>query len=294
MGTKCRAGREAVGPPDRYPDLSQKVVGFRPVEEHQALSTDLKVSSPRPRTSPSRSATSTGMKTHAKIAVDRLIGLPLAWLLNGAARILGKLLRRDHTIDGRECADDRDLEVPGDGQHPPGDAPDPVDPCRLSRGQTDLRDGPLVPPDGRAARAHRRQSSRSMIGVCFKSLGRPCARSRPSLARVDLYFDLEIYSAYSSLMALLSLARNRIGFYRESAQHKRGNYTHLMYFNTRSPIRYTYLQLGRLVGCEPVEPNRLGRIRVDSHAIGMKPPASLRCGGRPARLLRDQCRMHRT
>jgi heptosyltransferase II len=81
-------------------------------------------------------------------------------------------------------------------------------------------------------------------------------------ARVDLYFDLEVYSAYASIMALLSLARNRIGFYRESAQHKRGNYTHLMFFNTRSPIRHIYAQLGRLVGCEPIEPDRLGRIRV--------------------------------
>ena len=39
------------------------------------------------------------MKTKTKIAVDRLVGLPLAWLLNGLARILGKLLRRDHSIE---------------------------------------------------------------------------------------------------------------------------------------------------------------------------------------------------
>ena len=63
-------------------------------------------------------------------------------------------------------------------------------------------------------------------------------------ARVDLYFDLEVYSAYASIMALLSLARNRIGFYRESAEHKRGNYTHLMFFNTRSPIRHIYTATG--------------------------------------------------
>ena len=81
-------------------------------------------------------------------------------------------------------------------------------------------------------------------------------------ARVDLYFDLEVYSAYASIVALISLARNRIGFYRESAQHKRGNYTHLMYFNARSPIRYIYLQLGRMIGCEPVDPDRLGPIRM--------------------------------
>ena len=41
-------------------------------------------------------------------------------------------------------------------------------------------------------------------------------------SKPDLYFDLEVYSAYASIMSLLSLSRNRIGFYRESAQHKRG------------------------------------------------------------------------
>jgi ADP-heptose:LPS heptosyltransferase len=64
-------------------------------------------------------------------------------------------------------------------------------------------------------------------------------------------------------MALTSMARNRVGFFRVSAGHKRGNYTHLMYFNARYPIRYVYLQLGRLVGCQPVEPDRLERMRVD-------------------------------
>ena len=38
------------------------------------------------------------MKTRTKVYVDRLAGLPLAWLLNIAARILGKLLRRDHSV----------------------------------------------------------------------------------------------------------------------------------------------------------------------------------------------------
>ena len=73
-------------------------------------------------------------------------------------------------------------------------------------------------------------------------------------SRPDLYFDLEVYSAYSCVMSLLSLSRNRIGFYRESAQHKRGNYTHLMYFNTGNPIRHVYLQLGRTVGCPRSRP----------------------------------------
>ena len=37
------------------------------------------------------------MKTHTKIFIDRLVGLPLAWLLNLSARVLGKVLNRDHS-----------------------------------------------------------------------------------------------------------------------------------------------------------------------------------------------------
>lgn len=83
-------------------------------------------------------------------------------------------------------------------------------------------------------------------------------------ARVDLYIDPEIHSAYASIAALLSLARNRAGIDRESAQHKQGNDTHLMYFNPRNPIRHIDLQLGRMIGCEPIEPDHFGPIWADA------------------------------
>src|SRR6185312_22235 len=39
------------------------------------------------------------MKTRDKIALDRLLGLPIAWTLNFAARLLGKILRRNHSCE---------------------------------------------------------------------------------------------------------------------------------------------------------------------------------------------------
>jgi hypothetical protein len=64
--------------------------------------------------------------------------------------------------------------------------------------------------------------------------------------RADLYFDLELYSAFASLLALCAVTRNRLGFYRHSVAFKNGIYTHLMYFNTRMPVRLLYLRLGRV------------------------------------------------
>jgi ADP-heptose:LPS heptosyltransferase len=78
-----------------------------------------------------------------------------------------------------------------------------------------------------------------------------------------LYFDLEVYSAFASLPALCAVTRNRLGFYRHSTAFKNGIYTHLVFFNTRMPVRRLYLQLGRVVGVPPGEPEEIGPIRVD-------------------------------
>jgi ADP-heptose:LPS heptosyltransferase len=81
--------------------------------------------------------------------------------------------------------------------------------------------------------------------------------------RPDLYFDLEVYSAFASLLALWAVTRIRTGFYRNSVAFKNGIYTHLVFFNTRMPVRQLYLQLGRVVGIPSEQPELTGPIRVD-------------------------------
>ena len=78
----------------------------------------------------------------------------------------------------------------------------------------------------------------------------------------DLYFDLEVYSAGTSILGLLSFARNRYGFYRTSARFKRGIFTDLVYFNIRMPVARIYNQLHTAAGGEPIDPNDLGPITV--------------------------------
>src|SRR5258708_1026972 len=38
------------------------------------------------------------MKTNSKVIIDKVIGRPLVFLLNIAARVLGKILRPDHSL----------------------------------------------------------------------------------------------------------------------------------------------------------------------------------------------------
>lgn len=66
-------------------------------------------------------------------------------------------------------------------------------------------------------------------------------------ARIGVFIDLEIYSDFSSLTATLSMAKNRFGYYLKASHYRLGVYTHMMYFNTRVSIKQTYLQMGRLL-----------------------------------------------
>ncbi len=71
-------------------------------------------------------------------------------------------------------------------------------------------------------------------------------------ARIEILIDLEVYSNFSTLMTIVSLATNRMGFYLNSKHYRMGNYTHMMYYNTRSAISETYLQFARLLQCQPL------------------------------------------
>ena len=67
--------------------------------------------------------------------------------------------------------------------------------------------------------------------------------------RPEVYFDLEIYSDFSTLFTLFSLSTNRIGFYLRSSSFRMGIYTHMMFFNPKGPISNVYLQMAKLIGC---------------------------------------------
>jgi len=68
------------------------------------------------------------------------------------------------------------------------------------------------------------------------------------LKKIDMFFDLEIYSSFSTLFSTISLARNRYGFYRQFSFYKTGLYTHLLYFNSSKHISKIYNMLFNLAG----------------------------------------------
>lgn len=72
------------------------------------------------------------------------------------------------------------------------------------------------------------------------------------LLRVDTVIDLEVYSRLTTVFSVLTMARNRIGFYLESTFWRRGLHTHLIFFNRNSGVYYFYNDIARLLSA-PVE-----------------------------------------
>ena len=203
------------------------------------------------------------MTHRQRILADRLIAVPVAFLFNGISRVLGKCLRRDHSITPSNVNRIVVAKLIGMGsilQATPllkalkQRYPHAILTFVTMRSNRELVmrltcvDECLVLDDS---------SILAMASSTVQTIG---ALVR---LRADLYFDLEIYSGFASLLALWAMTRNRIGFYRHSVAFKKGIYTHLVYFNTRMPVRRLYLQLGRVMGLPSGEAEAIGPIRVD-------------------------------
>lgn len=203
------------------------------------------------------------MTHRRRIVADRLIAVPVAFLFNGIARLLGALMRRDHSITPSNVNRIVVAKLIGMGsilqatpllralkhQYPNAG----LTFVTMRSNQEFLTrlsnvDEVLVLDD------------RNVLAMAITTLQTIVTLIR---LRADLYFDLEVYSAFASLLALWAVTRNRLGFYRHSTAFKNGIYTHLVYFNTRMPVRQLYLQLGRVTGVPPAQSEKTGPIRVE-------------------------------
>jgi ADP-heptose:LPS heptosyltransferase len=201
--------------------------------------------------------------THkGRILADRMLAVPLAFLFNGAARLLGRALRRDHSFTFENVKVIVVAKLIGMGSI--------------------LHSVPLLKalkrryPNAKLVfvtmRSNRELLSRlscvdEILVLDDRNVWVMAGTTLRTIAaliglKADLYFDLEVYSGFASLLALWAATRNRLGFYRHSAAFKKGIYTHLVYFNTRMPVRQLYLQLGRIAGVPAGESEITGPIEI--------------------------------
>lgn len=184
-----------------------------------------------------------------KILIDRTIGFILSILFAVVARVLGFILRRDHR---------------------PAENPESVAVakfvgvgsiiyvgyfCRLLKIRFPKTKLYFITTKGSEAIASRLPDVDKVLTVNDSGLARMLLTNLLLIGKLwkvrpDLYFDMEVYSSYSAMIANLSLARNRYGFYRKSVAFKKGLFTHLVFFNTRRHISEIYRQMALAAGAK--------------------------------------------
>jgi len=216
-----------------------------------------------------------------KRRIDTLIGGPITAVLNLLARVLGVVLRRDHSL-GRPPRRILFIKLIGQGS---------------------------VIQETNLIRAVRERYPEAELGfVCFPEVRPLVARvgdidrvivlddsSYARLAwsvlrfvlgswrrRPDLVIDLEVYSKFSTILATLTCARDRAGYYVISTRFRRGLYTHLVYYNRQRHVQEAYRQLGRALHVEarvgaPIPP----RLDSEEHAEAARLLAEASRAGSP-------------
>ncbi len=201
-----------------------------------------------------------------KRRLDTLIGGPITAVLNVLARLLGAILGRDHSL---------------------GAPPRRILLIKL------IGQGSVVQETNLIRALRRKYPEATLCFLCFPEVKGLVERledidevivlddsgyarlawsvlrfvGRSWRRRPDVVIDLEVFSKFSTILATLTCARDRAGYYLSSTRFRRGLYTHLVYYNRMRHVQEAYRQLGRALGVDsevgqPVMPS----VSDDEHA----------------------------
>ncbi len=189
------------------------------------------------------------MNIHAKIYVDMIVGRIICIILHPLVFVLGKMLHRNHSITAKNVKTIAVAKYFGLGS--------------ITHAMPMLRALKIKYPDSHLVFVTRCDNAQlialisdidealymddsTLLRLAFSSVK---LLGNLIIKRVDIFFDLEIFSAYGALISLISLSRNRMGFLSgQSTDFKAWIYTDLMYFNFHSPVRQCYMQLASMAG----------------------------------------------
>lgn len=186
------------------------------------------------------------MKTKQQINLDRIVLGPLARLLNIVVRIVGKILKIDHSLDKNF----KTIVV-----------------CKFKGMGSIIQSTPMLKvlrqkyPESEIifVSTNANKSILEQISLVdkiltindssFYKLFLTTIKAIVFLIKKkpEVYIDLEIYSNFSTIFTTLTLSKNRIGFFLRSSSYKMGIYTHMMYFNPNKAISDVYLQIAVLL-----------------------------------------------
>ncbi len=190
------------------------------------------------------------MNSSSKIILDRLIAKPIAFLLNLIAWPLGKIISYDHSDSPEKVNTIAIAKLLGMGSilraTPMIRALKTKYPKARYLFITTLKNKALL-ERLELFDIHLYIGDSSFLNIFFDVL---FLLPRLWHYKIDLYFDLEVYSAFSTVITTLSLSRNRYGFYIANTNFRRELHTHLVYFNDYRQISSIYFQFARACGID--------------------------------------------
>lgn len=170
--------------------------------------------------------------------IDLALGTLLVVLLKPWVMLVGRLLRRDHEVTPR--GDILCIKMQGGGSLVI--AHRALMGLRLAYPQARLR--LLCTPATRVFGEllgvfddYIVVADRSMLHLIVSGV-----RALWACRGIDTVIDFEVYSRLTTVMALFTLARNRISFYMESAFWRQDLATHLIFFNRAAGVYVFYSQ----------------------------------------------------
>ena len=191
------------------------------------------------------------MRTKHKLFVDKVIGLPLSYSVNAAARILGFFFNMDHSLDKqfKTIAVSKFIGLGSIIQATPL-----LQTLRINYPEAKLI---FITNEPNKKLFDHIPFVDEVLTLSDKNISSLISTTLSLICRlwnrkIGLYIDLEIYSNFSSIITTFSLAKNRLGFFKSDKTYRMGMYTHMMFFNMKAPISEIYLQFARLSGCKEI------------------------------------------
>ena len=199
------------------------------------------------------------MKYKTKLLLDRTVGPPSMILLNAIVYSVGKVLRRDHSIKASNIKSIAIQKIVGMGS--------------IIEFSPSLRAIKRCYPDASIVFISS-LSNKDILSLFYKyyidelvliddsSLLRLFFSTLSAILRliskkIDLFFNLEVYSTFSTFISVFSLARNRFGFYLRSTAFRKGLDTHHIFYNQHKNVREIYGYMVNAAGCDNFDRNDL-------------------------------------
>jgi ADP-heptose:LPS heptosyltransferase len=189
------------------------------------------------------------MNLRLQLLIDYYIGGFLHFLLKPLVILAGKILRREHDL--RKCRSVTVIKMLGGGSlaiaYPALLAIKRAPMIQHLR----LLTTPAVKPFAESLGIFD-----EIIVIRVKSLMQIFTDSLVAIYKLflcDVIVDLEIHSRLTTVLALTTCARNRIGFYTQDSFWRQYLYTHLLFCNFTSGTYYFYDQIAGLFGAQVLE-----------------------------------------